>query len=65
MNYKLTCWAILIALLLFFGLQPEAFAQAPSYQWKTITVLQGREPGGTGDLRARTVTQFLQKIHSR
>ena len=38
-----------------------AFAQAPFYQGKTITVLQGREPGGTGDSRARAVTQFLQK----
>jgi len=37
------------------------FAQAPFYQGKTITVLQGREPGGTGDSRARAVTQFLQK----
>jgi tripartite-type tricarboxylate transporter receptor subunit TctC len=37
------------------------FAQAPFYQGKTITVIQGREPGGTGDLRARTITQFLQK----
>ncbi len=64
MNCNLTRRAILIALLLFFGLQwqtPGAFAQAPFYQGKTITVLQGREPGGTGDLRARAVTQFLQK----
>jgi tripartite-type tricarboxylate transporter receptor subunit TctC len=39
----------------------SAFAQAPFYQGKSITVIQGREPGGTGDLRARAVTQFLQK----
>jgi len=31
------------------------------YQGKIITVIQGREPGGTGDLRARAITQFLQK----
>ena len=64
MNRNWTRPAILIVLLLFFGLQwhvPRAFAQAPFYQGKTITVLQGREPGGTGDLRARAVTQFLQK----
>ncbi|HWP57612.1 MAG TPA: hypothetical protein VNL14_06985 [Candidatus Acidoferrales bacterium] len=42
--------------LLPFG----AFAQ-PFYQGKTITVIQGREPGGTGDLRARAITKFLQK----
>jgi tripartite-type tricarboxylate transporter receptor subunit TctC len=54
----------LIAPLFFLGLPWQtsgAFAQAPFYQGKTITVLQGREPGGTGDLRARAVTQFLQK----
>jgi tripartite-type tricarboxylate transporter receptor subunit TctC len=64
MNCNLTRRAILIAVLLFFGLQwqtPGTFAQAPFYEGKTITVLQGREPGGTGDLRARAVTQFLQK----
>lgn len=31
------------------------------YQGKTITVIQGREPGGAGDLRARAVTKYLQK----
>jgi len=46
------------ALGLWSGL---AFAQAPFYQGKTITVIQGREPGGTGDMRSRAVTQFLQK----
>ena len=45
-------------LLLFVS---GSFAQAPFYQGKTITVIQGRDPGGTGDLRARAITQFLQK----
>jgi tripartite-type tricarboxylate transporter receptor subunit TctC len=55
---SLPTFAMAIASL--FGATP-AFAQAPFYQGKTITVLQGREPGGTGDSRARAVTQFLQK----
>lgn len=38
-----------------------ALAQTPYYQGKTITVLQGRDPGGTGDMRARAITQFLPK----
>jgi hypothetical protein len=65
MNCNLTRQAISIVLLVLSGLQwqtPGAFAQAPFYQGKTITVLQGREPGGTGDLRARAVTQFFAKI---
>ncbi len=37
------------------------FAQTPFYQGKTITVVQGRDAGGTGDLRARAITQFLSK----
>lgn len=43
---------------LFYG---DALAQTPFYQGKTITVIQGREPGGTGDMRSKAVTQFLQK----
>jgi tripartite-type tricarboxylate transporter receptor subunit TctC len=39
----------------------QALAQTPFYQGKTITVIQGREPGGTGDMRSKAVTQFLQK----
>jgi tripartite-type tricarboxylate transporter receptor subunit TctC len=38
-----------------------ALAQTPFYQGKTITVIQGREPGGTGDMRSKAVTMFLQK----
>jgi tripartite-type tricarboxylate transporter receptor subunit TctC len=36
-------------------------SQAPFYQGKTITVIQGRDPGGTGDLRVKAVTSFLPK----
>jgi len=37
------------------------FAQTPFYQGKTITVIQGRDAGGSGDMRSKAVTQFLQK----
>ena len=38
---------VLLTLLIVF---PElALAQAPYYQGKTITIVQGRDPGGTGD----------------
>ena len=36
-------------------------AQTPFYQGKTITVIQGRGPGGSGDMRARAITQVLPK----
>jgi tripartite-type tricarboxylate transporter receptor subunit TctC len=38
-----------------------SLAQTPFYQGKTITVIQGRGPGGSGDMRARAITQFLPK----
>jgi tripartite-type tricarboxylate transporter receptor subunit TctC len=46
--------------LSFFAVSP-AWAQTPYYQGKTITIIQGREPGGTGDMRARSVFSFLRK----
>jgi tripartite-type tricarboxylate transporter receptor subunit TctC len=38
-----------------------AYSQAPFYQGKTITIIQGRGPGGAGDMRVRAVAQFLPK----
>jgi tripartite-type tricarboxylate transporter receptor subunit TctC len=52
------------ALLAFCGLlllSDSAFAQAPFYQGKTITIIQGRDPGGTGDMRVKDMISFLQK----
>jgi hypothetical protein len=37
------------------------FGQAPFYQGKTITIIQARQAGGTGDLRVRAQVPFLQK----
>jgi len=39
----------------------SALAQTPFYQGKTITLLHGRAPGGSGDFRVRAVLPFLQK----
>lgn len=37
-------------------------AEAPFYQGKTLTILQGAgDPGGTADLRTKPVIQYLQK----
>lgn len=37
------------------------FAQSPFYQDKTITIIQGREPGALGDNRVRALIPFLRK----
>jgi hypothetical protein len=44
-----------------FLLSHSLFAQTPFYQGKTITIIHGRAPGGSGDLRVRAVIPFLQK----
>jgi tripartite-type tricarboxylate transporter receptor subunit TctC len=49
------------AALFFFFLPVAGRAQAPFYQGKTITAIQGRDPGGTGDLRVKAVLTFVQK----
>lgn len=38
-----------------------ATAQTSFFQGKTIAIVQGRDPGGTGDLRVRALVPFLQK----
>ncbi len=48
---------LLILLSLIF---PLTHARSePFYKGKTIKIIQGRRPGGTGDLRARTIMQYL------
>jgi tripartite-type tricarboxylate transporter receptor subunit TctC len=37
------------------------YAQTPYYQGKTIRIIQGREPGGSGDVRAKLVAAYLKK----
>jgi len=38
-----------------------AFAQAPYFQGKTIKIVRGGEPGGTGDVQARALIPSLKK----
>jgi tripartite-type tricarboxylate transporter receptor subunit TctC len=49
---------VVVALMLLPGL---AISQTSFFQGKTITIIQGRDPGGTGDLRVRALVPFLQK----
>jgi hypothetical protein len=44
-----------------FLLAPSARAQTPFYQGKTITLVHGRAPGGSGDFRVRAALPFLTK----
>jgi tripartite-type tricarboxylate transporter receptor subunit TctC len=49
-------------LFVYLALLPSyVFSQVSFFQGKTITVIQGRDPGGTGDLRVKALFPFLQK----
>ena len=55
-------WAFLVAFTAFSLVLPSAlFSQSDFFRGKTITIIQGRDPGGTGDLRVRAMMPFLQK----
>src|SRR3989304_7351489 len=61
MKTRKTLFACDVFLALLFLLPTFALSQAPYYQGKTITIIQGRSPGGAGDMRVRAVIPLLQK----
>ena len=52
---------VLAAVLLLSGSLTSTYAQTPYYQGKTITIVRGGEPGGSGDMQARSLLPFLKK----
>jgi tripartite-type tricarboxylate transporter receptor subunit TctC len=54
-----TFWVLLFAPLII--LPDDLYSQSDFYKGKTITIIQGRDPGGTGDMRVRAMIPFLQK----
>src|SRR3989338_6034079 len=61
MKTRKTLFACGVFLALLFLLPTFALSQDPYYQGKTITIIQARESGGTGDMRVRALIPFLQK----
>jgi len=59
-NWRLAENLALCAVSLFL-LPGIALAQTPFYQGKTITFIQARDPGGSGDLRVRAILPVLAK----
>src|SRR5687767_7803277 len=53
--------AILVLILSSYWYASNVFAQQPYFQNKTIKIIRGGEPGGTGDLQARALIPFLRK----
>jgi hypothetical protein len=48
-----------VALAFALVLPTSLFSQADFYQGKTIRIIHGRDPGGSGDLRVKAMTTFL------
>ena len=53
--------AALLAIVLAVGVDRPVSAQTPYYQGKTIKLIQGREAGGSGDIRSKAVLPYLTK----
>jgi tripartite-type tricarboxylate transporter receptor subunit TctC len=54
--------APILFVLLGAAFSPAAiFAQTDFYKGKNLTIIQGRDPGGSGDLRTKALVSFLQK----
>jgi len=50
-----------VTLFFLLSLTPYPLSAAPYYEGKTITIVRGGTPGGTGERQARTVVPFLKK----
>ena len=53
--------AILLLTLSSYCYASNVFGQQPYFQNKTIKIIRGGEPGGTGDLQARALIPFLKR----
>jgi tripartite-type tricarboxylate transporter receptor subunit TctC len=58
---KLFFFSLCSVFILLFFLTNEGVCRSPYYERKTITFIQGRNPGGVGDLRNKVILPFLQK----
>jgi tripartite-type tricarboxylate transporter receptor subunit TctC len=52
---------VIVVFAYFIALPGTLFSQSDFFKGKTISIVQGRDPGGTGDMRVRAMIPFLQK----
>lgn len=50
-----------LGIVVSLGLAEYVYSQSTFYQGKSITLVQGREPGGTGDMRVKAVIPYLRR----
>ncbi len=61
MKAKTLAMTWLLGFMFFLADSPRVDAQTPYYQGKTIRLIQGRNPGGSGDTRVKIVAPYLKK----
>ena len=62
MGLKSSVPTFLVVLFTSLTVLPDSLlSQNDFYRGKTITIIQGRDPGGSGDLRVKVMMPFLQK----
>jgi len=60
-GYRAVLASLFIAAGFLFCSPELVFPQSSFFAGKTITILHGRDPGGTGDMRVRAMLPFLQR----
>ena len=61
MKAKMLIGLCLLVVLAHVSGSGYVYAQTPYYQGKTIRLIQGRNPGGSGDTRVKLVAPYLKK----
>jgi tripartite-type tricarboxylate transporter receptor subunit TctC len=61
MHARILATVIILGAVVLATFDDRVFAQSPYYQGKTIKLIQGREAGGSGDIRSKAVMPFLRK----
>src|SRR4051794_2319979 len=58
LNKSVHALLVLLGMVLLSG---QAFAQADFYKGKTIKIVRGGGPGGSGEFQTRALAKFLEK----
>jgi tripartite-type tricarboxylate transporter receptor subunit TctC len=58
---SISAWILAGAVVYYLLLPAQAYCQAPYYQGKTIAIVRGGGPGGSGEFQTRALLPYLKK----
>ena len=61
---SIPAWMLAGAIVYSLLLPAQVLSQAPYYQGKTIAMVRGGGPGGSGELQTRALPALSEKVHS-